>query len=156
MESARLAEGAQAWRSPSHDKGASSELSGNTTVRPHYGCQASPRYGETQVLNHPNSTKWGNSSMESLGPGELKHGTTQTLFFIPSSSLPDIREITLGNHRPGETQAWKQPGWPRALKYGVPRATIKVRLASYLEIRPLGLIMAVRPHPDMVQLKYSV
>ena len=59
MESARLAEGAQAWRSPSHDKGASSELSGNTAVRPRYGCQASPRYGKTQVLNNPNSTKWG-------------------------------------------------------------------------------------------------
>ena len=69
--------------------------------------------------------------------------------------LSDIREITLGNHRPGETQAWKQPGWPRTLKHGVPQATIKVRLARYLEIRPLGLIMAVRPHPDMVQLKYS-
>ena len=60
--------------------------------------------------------------------------------------LSDIREITPGNHRPGETQAWKQP---------VPPATIKVRLARYLEIRPLGLIMAVRPHPDMEQLKYS-
>ena len=72
--------------------------------------------------------------MESLGPGELKHGTTQTL--IPSSSLPDIREITLGNHRPGETQVCNQPGWPRSLTDGIPWATIQVRLASYLEIRP--------------------
>ena len=47
--------------------------------------------------------------MESLGPGELKHGITQTCFFI------------------------------------------KVRLASYLEIRLLGLIMTVRPYPDMVK-----
>ena len=28
---------------------------------------------------------------------------------IPSS---DIRESLIGNHRPGETQAWNQPGWP--------------------------------------------
>ena len=52
--------------------------------------------------------------MESLGPGELKHGITQTFFFI------------------------------------------KVRLASYLEIRLLGLTMTVRPHPDMVKLKYGI
>ena len=51
--------------------------------------------------------------MESLGPGELKHGITQTSFFI------------------------------------------KVRLARYLEILPLGLTMTVRPHPDMVKLKYG-
>ena len=50
--------------------------------------------------------------MESLGPGELKHGTTQVfllLFFITyrlTSGNP------LGIHRPGETQAWNQPGWP--------------------------------------------
>ena len=37
MESARLVQGAQAWRSLGHDKGASSELSRNTAVRPHYG-----------------------------------------------------------------------------------------------------------------------
>ena len=71
---------------------------------------------------------------------------------LPSFSLPDIREF---NHRPGETQAWNHPGWPRALKPGIPWATIKVRLASYLGIRPLGLIMAVRPHPDKVKLKYG-
>ena len=29
-----------------------------------------------------NSTKWGNSRMESLGPGELKHGITQALFLF--------------------------------------------------------------------------
>ena len=52
--------------------------------------------------------------MESLGPGELKHGITQTCFFI------------------------------------------KVRLASYLEIRLLGLIMTVRPYPDMVKIKYGI
>ena len=104
-------------------------------------------------MESPKVTKWGNSSMESLGPGELKYGTTQTLFFIPSSS--DIREITLGNHRPGETQAWNQPGWPRALKHGVPWATIKVRLASYLKIQPSGLTMAVKPCSDKVKLKYG-
>ena len=71
----------------SDDKGASSELSGITAVRPHYGRQASDRYGETQAWNHPNSTKWGNSCMESLGPGELKHGITQTFFFITFFSL---------------------------------------------------------------------
>ena len=52
--------------------------------------------------------------MESLGPGELRHGITQTCFFI------------------------------------------KVRLASYLEIRLLGLIMTVRPYPDMVKIKYGI
>ena len=89
MESARLAGSAQVWRSPGRDKGLSSEacylgirLLSLTML------SALPRTGETQVWNHPNSTKWGNSSMESPGPGELKYGTTQAplVFF-----LPDIR-----------------------------------------------------------------
>ena len=65
MESVRLAKseetqawdpqtgGVQVWRSPGHDKGVSSELSGNTAVKHHYGRWASPRRGETQVWNHP-------------------------------------------------------------------------------------------------------
>ena len=54
----------------------------------------------------------------------------------------------------GETQVLKPR--PGALKLGVPRATIKVRLASYLGIRPLSLTTAVRPHPDVGKLKYGI
>ena len=48
----------------------------------------------------------------------------------PRHHLPDIRENTLGIHRPGETQAWNLPGWPGRSEQGVPRTTIKVGLAK--------------------------
>ena len=66
MESARLAGDAQAWRSPSHDKGASSgacylgvrPLSLTMAFRPHpalvklkYGITLTPLRGETQAWN---------------------------------------------------------------------------------------------------------
>ena len=69
--------------------------------------------------------------MESLGPGELKHGTTQVFLLLFFITYRLISGNPLGIHRPGETQAWNQPGWPTgALKHGVPGATIKVRLAK--------------------------
>ena len=47
---------------------------------------------------------------------------------------------------------------PGELKYVITQTCffIKVRLTSYLEIRLLGLTMTVRPHPDMVKLKYGI
>ena len=81
---------------------------------------------------------------------KLKHGFTQT----PLS---------------GETHAWN-PSDLVSSSMASPRLsssfpfssllarypTIKVRLASYLEIRPLGLTMAVRPRADMVKLKHGI
>ena len=77
----------------------------------------------------------------------------------------------------GETQVWNLQGhdkspasglsaWPHCagrLTYGNPKDLVtpqcgitQVRLASYLEIRLLGLTMTVRSHPDMVKLKYGI
>ena len=46
---------------------------------------------------------------------------------------------------------------PGELKYVITQTCffIKVRLTSYLEIRLLGLTMAVKPRPDKVKLKYG-
>ena len=57
----------------------------------------------------------------------------------------DLERLNYGISQAGRgAQAWRS------------RATIKVRLASYLGIQPLSLTSAVRPHPDVGKLKYGI
>ena len=79
------------------------------------------------------------------------------LFPLTLVSTPRVisGRLKYGIHRPGETQAWNQPGSPGGSSIAS-RATIKVCLASYLGIRPLSLLTAVRPPPGLVKLKHGI
>ena len=98
--------------------------------------------------------------MESLGPGELKYGITQAFFFVSNSSCrhtllsgkthlesSDLKRLKYGiSQAVRGAEAWRSPGHDKG-----PSSEL-----CYLEIRLLSLIMAFRPHPEMVKLKYGI